>query len=198
MTRLHIGCGPVHLDGWVNIDNQKYPGVDKVLDVTKKLPFTDVEYIFAEHFIEHINYPDALELLRRCRQAMRPDGVLRLSTPNLDWVWVTHYKLEATEAEKVAAAFYLNRAFRGWGHQFLYNEETLRATLAEAGFSRFERVEYGESRHEPLRGLERHEKSPDYGPLSHILIMEASGVGGRPGEFVTQPRADYLRDIALR
>jgi predicted SAM-dependent methyltransferase len=198
MTRLHIGCGPVHLDGWINIDNQKYPGVDKVLDVTKKLPFKDVEFIFAEHFIEHINYPDAVKLLSECRRALRPDGVLRLSTPNLDWVWVTHYKLDGSEAEKVGGAFYLNRAFRGWGHQFLYNEETLRATLADAGFSHFERVEYGESKYDALRGLERHEKSPDYGPLSHILIMEASGTGGRAPEVMLQPRADYLRDIALR
>jgi len=197
LTKLHLGCGPVIHKGWVNIDNQKYPGVDKVLDVTKKLPFDDVQFIFAEHFIEHLSYPDALKLLRECRRALRDDGVLRLSTPNLDWVWVTHYKLDATEQESVAACFYLNRAFRGWGHQFLYNENTLKATLAEAGFSHFERVEYSESRHEELRGLERHEKSPDYGPLSHILIMEASGRGGRAADHVATPRSEFLRDLGV-
>lgn len=198
MTKLHLGCGPVIHKGWVNIDNQKYPGVDKVLDVTKKLPYDDVEFIFAEHFIEHLSYADALKLLRECRRALRDDGVLRLSTPNLDWVWVTHYKLDATEQEAVSACFYLNRAFRGWGHQFLYNETTLKATLAEAGFSHFERVEYSESRHEALRGLERHEKSPDWGTLSHILILEASGRGGRAAEYVEQPRADFLRDVGVK
>lgn len=194
MTKLHLGCGPVIHKGWVNIDNQRYPGVDKVLDVTKKLPYDNVDYIFAEHFIEHLSYENALKLMREARRALRDDGVLRLSTPNLDWVWITHYKLDATEPEAVNACFYLNRAFRGWGHQFLYNETTLKATLAEAGFSHFERVEYGESRHEALRGLERHEKSPDYGTLSHILIMEASGRGGRAADYVKQPREDFLRD----
>ena len=197
MTKLHLGCGPVIHKGWVNIDNQRYPGVDKVLDVTKKLPFDDVQFIFAEHFIEHLSYPDALKLLRECRRALRDDGVLRLSTPNLDWVWFTHYKLDATEQESVSACFYLNRAFRGWGHQFLYNENTLKATLAEAGFSQFERVEYGESRHDELRGLERHEKSLDYGTLSHILIMEASGRGGRAADYVTTPRSEFLRDLGV-
>jgi predicted SAM-dependent methyltransferase len=197
LTKLHLGCGPVIHKGWVNIDNQRYPGVDKVLDVTKKMPFDDVQYIFAEHFIEHLSYPDALKLLRECRRALRDDGVLRLSTPNLDWVWVTHYKLDASEQESVSACFYLNRAFRGWGHQFLYNENTLKATLAEAGFSQFERVEYGESRHDDLRGLERHEKSLDYGPLSHILIMEASGRGGRAADYVTTPRSEFLRDLGV-
>ena len=198
MTKLHLGCGPQILPGWVNIDNQKYPGVDRVLDVTKKLPYENVQYIFAEHFIEHIAYPDAVNLLRECRKALRDDGVLRLSTPNLDWVWVTHYRLDSTEQDAVSGCFYLNRAFRGWGHQFLYNETTLKATLAEAGFSQFDRVEYGESKHEELRGLERHEKSPDYGTLSHILILEASGRGGRPADHVTQPRADYLRDLGVK
>jgi predicted SAM-dependent methyltransferase len=198
MTKLHLGCGPVIHQGWVNIDNQRYPGVDKVLDVTKKLPFDDVQFIFAEHFIEHLSYPDGLKLLRECRRALRDDGVLRLSTPNLDWVWITHYKLDAAAQDAVSGCFYLNRAFRGWGHQFLYNETTLKETLAEAGFSHFERVEYGDSRHEALRGLERHEKSLDYGTLSHILIMEASGRGGQAADYVKQPREDFLRDLGVK
>jgi predicted SAM-dependent methyltransferase len=197
-TKLHLGCGPVIHKGWVNIDNQRYPGVDKVLDVTQKMPFDNVDFIFAEHFIEHLSFPDALKLMRECRRALRDDGVLRLSTPNLDWVWITHYRLDAPEQLTLEDCFRLNRAFRGWGHQFLYNETTLIASLAEAGFSKFERVQYGESRHEALRGLERHERSPDYGTLPDILIIEASGRGGRVADYVTQPRADFLRDLGVK
>jgi len=40
---------------------------------------------------------DALELMRECRRVLR-DGILRLSTPNLDWVWVTRYRRGLTEA----------------------------------------------------------------------------------------------------
>jgi predicted SAM-dependent methyltransferase len=198
MKKLHIGSGPLILPGWINVDNQPYPGVDRVLDVTKGLPYHDVAYAFAEHFIEHIPYPDAMNLLRECRRVLRPDGVLRLSTPNLDWVWVTHYNLALDEQDQVRACFALNRAFRGWGHQFLYNERTLRATLLDAGFANVARVEYGESSHEALRGLERHEKSLDYGTLSHILIVEAWGRGGEPPEHLGDPRAEYLRDLAVK
>ena len=31
--RLHIGSGDVRLPGWVNIDNRKYAGVDRVLEI---------------------------------------------------------------------------------------------------------------------------------------------------------------------
>lgn len=198
MTKLHLGCGPLHLDGWVNIDNAEYPGVDQVLDVTAGLPFENVSFVFAEHFIEHIAYPDAANLLRECRRIMSDDGVLRLSTPNLDWVWFTHYRLPAEDPDAVLGCFALNRAFRGWGHQFLYNEQTLRTTLLDAGFANVTRVEYGASEHRELRGLERHEKSPDYGSLSHILIVEASGRGGSTPDYFTAPRADFLRDLGVK
>lgn len=198
MLKLHLGCGPQILRGWVNVDNVEYPGVDRVLDVTRELPFDDVSFVFAEHFIEHLAYADALSLMRECRRILRDDGLLRLSTPNLDWVWVTHYRLGMSPPEEVQACFALNRAFRGWGHQFLYNERTLRATLEDAGFANIVRCGYGESLHTELRGLERHEKSPDYGELSHILIMEASGRGGKPPAFLETPRSEFLRDVNVK
>jgi len=197
MTKLHLGCGPQALPGWVNIDNRRYPGVDKVRDVRKGLPYKDVSFVFAEHFIEHLAYDEALKLMRESRRVLRDDGVLRLSTPNLDWVWVTHYRLEAPDDQQVAACFYLNRAFRGWGHQFLYNERTLAATLRDAGFANVKRAAYGESEHPELRGLERHEKSTDYGELSHILIVEAWGRGGAAPEYLSGPREEFRRDVAV-
>jgi predicted SAM-dependent methyltransferase len=198
VTKLHLGCGPLALPGWVNIDNQRYPGVDKVLDLRKGLPYKDVSFVFAEHFVEHLAYDDALKLMREARRVLRDDGVLRLSTPNLDWVWVTHYRLDAPEDQQVAACFYLNRAFHGWGHQFLYNERTLAATLRDAGFANVQRVAYGESEHPELRGLERHEKSTDYGELSHILIVEAWGRGGAAPEYLDGPRSEFRRDVNVR
>jgi predicted SAM-dependent methyltransferase len=194
--KLHLGSGPQVLPGWVNVDKDRYRGV-KVRDVRKGLPFKNVSFVFAEHFIEHLSYDEALRLMKECRRVLRDDGVLRLSTPNLDWVWATHYTLTEPE-KKVAACFYLNRAFRGWGHQFLYNQETLAATLQDAGFADIRRVEYGQSEHPELQGLERHEKSPDLGDLSHILIVEASGRGGTAPEAMEGPRKDFLRDFYVK
>ncbi|MGZ5494514.1 MAG: hypothetical protein ACXWHG_12990 [Thermoanaerobaculia bacterium] len=63
---------------------------------------------------------------------LRDDGVLRLSTPNLDWVWASHYRRVLTSDQEILGAFGLNRAFRGWGHRFLFNFGTLAATLRDA------------------------------------------------------------------
>ena len=198
MTKLHIGCGPQILKGWINIDNASYPGVDKVLDVTGGLPFENASFVFAEHFIEHISYEHASNLLRECRRVLNDDGVLRLSTPNLDWVWFTHYRLDMNDEEQVRACFGINRAVRGWGHQFLYNFRTLSLTLQDAGFAEVKRVEYGESEHKELRKLERHELSPPWGSLSSILIVEAWGRGAGVRQELSAPRAEYLRDVGLK
>ncbi|MCU1245847.1 MAG: hypothetical protein JWN02_1757 [Acidobacteria bacterium] len=195
---LHLGCGPHRLDGWLNVDNASYPGVDRLLDVTCGLPFEDVSLIFAEHFIEHLDFRAAAALLRECRRVLRDDGVLRLTTPNLDWVWASHYKPVLTADEELLACFAINRAFRGWGHQFLYNFGTLRDTLLEAGFRDVVRREYGHSEHPELQGLESHEQNPDFEGLSHILIVEASGRGGAPRASFDGSREMYLRDLDVR
>jgi predicted SAM-dependent methyltransferase len=172
--RLHIGSGSVALPGWINIDNQAYPGVDRVVDVTQGLPFRDVRFIFAEHFLEHLRFEDARVLLAECRRALRRGGVLRLSTPNLDWVWASHYRTVLTPDLEVLACFGMNRAFRGWGHQFLWNLATLTSALHDAGFRHVVRCAYGESQHAELRGIEHHEQNEDWEGHSHILIVEAS------------------------
>ena len=197
--KLHVGSGSSALAGWINIDNQRLPGVDSVIDVTYGLPFRDVRFIFAEHFIEHLDYGDAMYFLRECRRVLRDDGVLRLTTPDLDWVWASHYRRVLAPEQEAIACFALNRGFRGWGHQFLYNFGTLAATLKDAGFANVVRREYGLSDHAELVGIETHEKNDDYEGLSHILIVEASGRGNDvTSESFIEPRDQYLRDIRVR
>jgi predicted SAM-dependent methyltransferase len=174
--RLHIGSGRESLKGWINIDNQGLPGVDQVLDVRHGLPFADVGLIYAEHFLEHLSIDEGLGFLAECRRVLQPGGILRLSTPNLDWVIVSHYRGAALPDEDARTdCFRLNRAFHGWGHQFLYNRATLAAALKSVGFAQTTFRTYGESDIAELKGLERHETWEDTPDLPHVLIVEASG-----------------------
>jgi len=176
VVRLHIGCGQQSLPGWINIDNQGLPGVDQVLDVRRGLPFSGVATIYAEHFLEHLALDDGLAFLAECRRVLLPDGVLRLSTPNLDWVMLTHYRGPGASPDDAREdCFRINRAFHGWGHQFLYNATTLESVLAAAGFARADRCSYGRSERPELAGLERHETWEDTPDLPHVLVVEAWG-----------------------
>src|SRR6185503_9057741 len=95
---LHVGCGNTRLPGWINIDKFRTPAVDYVVDIRYGLPFQGLMYIYAEHFLEHLSYEEATQFLAHCRQALGTDGVLRLSTPNLDWVYATQYHLDGWES----------------------------------------------------------------------------------------------------
>jgi predicted SAM-dependent methyltransferase len=174
-TRLHIGCGQQAIPGWINIDNQGLPGVDQVLDVRNGLPFAGVAAIYAEHFLEHLSLAEGLAFLVECRRVLSDDGVLRLSTPSLDWVLTTHYHWDATEEGLRDDCMRLNRAFHGWGHQFLYNRPMLSSTLRAAGFAQWTFHAYGESDRPELKGLERHETWTDTPELPHVLVVEATG-----------------------
>ncbi len=186
----------MRIPGWINVDAEALPGVDRVVDVRRGLPFDDVELIFAEHFLEHLTLAEGLAFLRECRRVLRYDGTLRLSTPNLDWVWLTHYRppSEMTSDQSLDACLALNRAFHGWGHRFLYNRQMLTAALHAAGFARCEEHGYGESRFPELRGLERHPLDPAASGVPSVVIIEARGRRPPSDDLAVRAR-EYLCDL---
>ncbi|HEV2851418.1 MAG TPA: hypothetical protein VHC97_01315 [Thermoanaerobaculia bacterium] len=190
--RLHVGSGGVRLEGWVNIDMQALPGVDVVADVTKGLRFHGVEAIFAEHFLEHLRVDDAISFLLEAHRVLAADAWIRLSTPNLDWVWLTHYRLEGEPAARRADAVTLNRAFHGWEHRFLWNRELLEEALVSCGFDSVRWCRWGESELPIFQGIERHATYDDGERLPHVLVAEAK-------KGLPQPeRLGKLRDFLVR
>ncbi len=172
--RLHIGCGREHFPGWLNLDSQDLPGVDHVVDVTRGLHFTGVEAVFAEHFLEHLDLADAVSLLCDVRNNLASGGLLRLSTPNLDWVWETHYSSHPKDpTSKRLDGIRLNRAFHGWRHRFLWNRPLLDEALEACGFVDLSWCRYGESSHPVFQGVEQHDTYEDRPDLPHVLIVEA-------------------------
>lgn len=195
--RVHVGCGREALAGWVNVDIVAYPEVDVVCDIRRGLPFTDVEYIYAEHFVEHFSFDEVMRFFKACRRALRDSGVLRVSTPNLDWVMATQYTATSSDPspQRIASCFAINKAFRGWGHQFLFNVPTLAAALQAAGFASITFHVYGQSGDPALSNLERHERSTDTRELPHVIIAEARGISAGGPDPLGAAFDDY--DVAM-
>jgi predicted SAM-dependent methyltransferase len=172
-TRLHLGSGDHVLPGWANIDALALPGVTP-WDLRKPLPVADdsIDLIYSEHFIEHVTRDQAARLLGDCHRALRPGGVIRLSTPDLAKLieeyqagrldeWADVDWRPATPAQLV------NEAVREWGHLFIFDYAELSGLLREIGYRDVTRVRWRESRHAPLNGLECR---PDHGEV----IVEAT------------------------
>lgn len=158
--KLHLGCGSNLLSGWVNIDLDS-PGSDLHADLTQPLPFSNgsVDLIFTEHFIEHITRANAVALLKECKRVMRQGAVMRISTPDLNWL-VQQYSLSKTDEwadvhwHPNTPCQLINEGMRSWGHHFLYDIKELCNVLQEAGFSSIKSVPHRSSDHDELRGLE--------------------------------------------
>jgi predicted SAM-dependent methyltransferase len=199
--RLHVGCGDQRLAGWVNIDLQDLPTVDVVADATRGLQFTGAEAVYAEHFLEHLAIDDAVAFLGEARRALAASGWLRLSTPNLDWVWATHYRQRADPEQRLTMALAVNRAFRAWGHQFLWNREMLAEALHACGFTGLRWCRWGESELPLFQGVERHETYPDAPELPHVLIVEARRGEPQPARLAAlreRIERDLLRHLSGR
>jgi predicted SAM-dependent methyltransferase len=179
-TRLHIGSANRRLRGWINVDLLPLPGVDVVADVTEGLHFSGVEAIFAEHFLEHLRLDKAIDFLAESHRVLNPGAWIRISTPNLEWVWLTQYDLHAQPEAKVDLALRLNRGFHGWGHQFLWNSQLLERALLATGFSELTWCSYGSSPLPLFQGVERHETYDDSSETPHVLIVEARKAEPRP------------------
>lgn len=174
--RLHLGCGKVYLDGWLNIDLYDGSAADIKLDMTWPLPFEDnsCELVFTEHMLEHLSAEQGAAFLQECFRVLKKGGVLRVAMPSLDkliqrsyegnwrdadWLSWPEFKHVSTRAEM------LNMAFREWGHQWLYDREELYRRLKDAGFETISDCNWGTSTHADLSGRETRKDS--------LLIVEA-------------------------
>lgn len=103
--KLHIGCGHIRLDGWVNIDARHTTAADLVCDVTRihehiKEP---AEAIYACHVLEHFGFgvcqPDAEIVLRSWVTLLAPGGTLYLSVPDLRQVAIGIMTADSADAD---------------------------------------------------------------------------------------------------
>ncbi len=171
--KLQIGCGNNILDGWLNTDVSPLKNDVIYLNAGEHFPFSDcsMDYILAEHLIEHFNYQQGHIFLTECYRVLKPGGKIRLSTPDLATIariytgqrngleekYVTFIaQFISTNAGFADETFALNQTFYGWGHRFIYDYKTLSHNLGSAGFGDIRRYKSGESNDPNLRDVEMH------------------------------------------
>jgi predicted SAM-dependent methyltransferase len=191
IPKLHVGCGPHHLYGWLNTDIVISNGAI-YLDATQPLPFPEntFSFIFSEHMLEHIPIDAAQVFMQECNRVLKPGGVLRLATPDMAFLfelWEGNNPNTAARYFKNAARHFvkypsfankcttINNFFYNWGHRFIYDEETIVHVMRLSNFQRIQRVKVGESDIAALQGLERHglSISDEFNKLE-TMVMEGT------------------------
>lgn len=199
IRKLQIGAGDNVLKGWLNAD--LLPKSEQVvfLDARRPFPMKDgvFDYVFSEHQIEHLHFKEALFMLREINRILRPNGKVRIATPDLatliriysslkrnpmkkkyvKWISDTGRNMFLPEAVGYgnSECFVLNNAFRNWGHQFLYDRATLRAVMANAGFVEINSYLPGESDDEVFRNIESHGRAIGNEDVNRFETMVLEG-----------------------
>ncbi|MFH1420531.1 MAG: methyltransferase domain-containing protein [Candidatus Aenigmatarchaeota archaeon] len=85
--KLNIGCGSNKINGYVNCDIDSRASPDKVIDITKKLPFktNSVDEIVCFHTLEHIPQHTLVAVtLPEMWRVCKPGATLKIRVPYMD------------------------------------------------------------------------------------------------------------------
>lgn len=162
-TRVHLGAGGHRLRGWINVDLAT-DVADVLADFSAALPFrsASIDLLHSEDLLEHLDGDVGKRFLAECHRVLRPNGVMRLLTPDLralvERVYLQRDASQLAWCDTHLAASgpceALNMHLRMNGeHRFVYDEEHLTETLRAIGF-RVRRVRYNWSTVPALRYLD--------------------------------------------
>lgn len=156
MKKLNLGCGGNSLPGWENHDAE--------MDLRKRLPFPDgsMDFIFAEHVVEHVTIKEAWCFFSDCHRILKPGGVVRIAVPDIARIWRFHtpeygVAVKAGGHGNGSARDSVKAAIFEHGHQAAWTQDLLEAVLYAVGFH-VTRCSYGQSNHTELEGIEGHGK----------------------------------------
>lgn len=130
---LHLGCGEVYIQGWINIDlhNAK---ADVKADC-KAIPYPDnsADMVLASHLLEHFDFKEAFVVLAEWKRVLKPGGMLIIEVPDL----LEHCKIVVNSPSDCSTAMpgiYGFPWLPGHAHKYGYTPDQLMWTLQTAGF----------------------------------------------------------------
>lgn len=183
--RLNIGCGFNFVENWINIGlfhfvripyfiyltkKKKNEALIINFDITKDFPMNpdSIKYIFAAHFIEHLNFEQGLKFVKNCYKVMKKGGIIRLSCPDLELWTKKYYKNDldffkkyydfTKDTNKLSELKTKGEIFmsqlHGWEHKWGYDFESLKDILERVGFLNVVRKEVFDSSIPDIKRLE--------------------------------------------
>ncbi|HZW51929.1 MAG TPA: methyltransferase domain-containing protein [Rudaea sp.] len=165
MIKINLGSGDHKLDGWLNVDIAARERPDLIADLAQPLPFVDgcADYIHTEDFFAALTLEQAHAFLRECRRVLKPQGAMRLLTPDLEkfarmylerpqWL-VEVWKRSIDIPLRTGSACEVFNIGMRLGGQFHYDHSTLIDAAAACGLRAYA-VAYAQSAHAALRNID--------------------------------------------
>ena len=132
---LHIGCGTVDIQGWINIDGRAFDHTHYMSHDFDLNVFTDnsVSQIYMSHVLEHFSIIDSRHLIKHLRTKLAPGGCLLIAVP--DFSKIASKYVDTGELSDVISALVGGQNYEYNLHKYVYDFKTLSDLLLSLGFS---------------------------------------------------------------
>lgn len=135
--KLNLGCCDLPLKGWVNIDSSTSPHIKSdltanVLDLSEHFSEGTVEEIYAGHLVEHLYEYEAMAAVAHWNDLLKTGGKLAVCTPDFRALAEGYLSGRFTRDQLVET--YIFSYVQESVHRTLWDAESLKKLLAEAGF----------------------------------------------------------------
>ncbi len=133
--KLHLGCGEVNLQGWINIDARDYKHIHMFSEDLNLNAFTEnsISEIYLCHVIEHFSYQEGCDLIKGFFGKLVNGGILRISVPDFDKI-VTIYNQNNKEMSTIKTHLMGGQNYKFNFHKSMYNKSYLIDMLEDTGF----------------------------------------------------------------
>ena len=127
--KLHLGCGNIRIEGFVNIDITYNPKVDMVDNVSHLRRFEEnsVDLIYTSNTLEHLGRWEYMPALGRWYNLLKKGGILRVSVPNFEAV--CEYYMETKNLKTIYSALYAGQDGPQNYHYWCWDFNTLKKDL---------------------------------------------------------------------
>ena len=133
--KIHLGCGDVDLQGWINIDARNAPHVHIRTESLNLQEFQEnsVSEIYLCHVLEHFSFQEVKDLLSSFHSKMHKGAVLRISVPDFSAL-VELYKISG-DLKKIEQPLMGGQDYKFNFHKSVFDQDFLNNLLVDAGFS---------------------------------------------------------------
>lgn len=158
---VHLGCGEIDWPKFINVDVRAYNHVHYLHKVDTLPFFKDgtADLVYISHCLEHIPFGDAITALTEWNRVLKSGGKLRISVPDFDLL-LKIYEDNNNDMNLILQPLMGGQNYKYNFHYNVFNFESLKSLLLEAGFAQVNRWEYGKDEFSSL---------PDFSGLSIYL-----------------------------
>lgn len=145
--KLHLGCGPRIIPGYVHIDAVPHDHID-IVSTIDKLPFIEddsVDVIYNCHVLEHFHRRSSVDVLREWHRVLKPGGVLRTAVP--DFAALCEVYTKSADLGLVIGSLFGRQDYLYNIHYNVFDLASITADLESAGFERVARYDWRDTDH---------------------------------------------------